>query len=371
MTAARNRFARHRALILFPLPLLIAVGLDCAAGGLLLDRHIRLPHGFYHHGFEPMASNLEEWGETRARYYTNSLAMRDASRRQVPLAGERHRILLLGDSFAEGVGVEYEESVAGRLAAARPYTEILNAAVVSHSPRLVYLRLLHLAAVVGLDFDEVVVFIDISDVQDEYLYQRFEPHEIPADVWRTYRVGSFLRQWSYVSSVVLRLQSDGRAAHFDEGVFPELQEAYRRTRSPRFWERRATWPGLAPPRPRWVDRGRSLLLESLGRIADYCEQEALPLTLVAYPWPTQLGPEGMAGIHIDGIREFAAERGVPLVDLYPIFAEQGSPGRVRKLFFFRNDMHWNTAGHELVAEHLTRALSRPPQQTRSLPGRSD
>lgn len=358
--AARNRFARHRLLTLLLLCLLTAIGLDCAAAGLLLDRHIRRPHGFYHHGFVPMAANVEKWGGTETLYYTNSLAMRDASRRDVSLESERHRILLLGDSFAEGVGVEYEQSVAGRLAAARPDAEILNAAVVSHSPRLAYLRLIHLADTVGLDFDEVVVFVDISDVQDEYLYQRFEPQEIAPDAWRAYRVRSFLRQWSYVGSVYLSPRPDGRTAHFDEGVFPELQETYRPTRRKRFWERRAEWPGLESPRPRWVDRGRLLLLESLGRIVDYCEQAAMPLTLVVYPWPTQLGPEWMEGIHVDEIREFAAERGVRLVDLYPVFADAGSPGRVRKLYFFPGDIHWNRAGHDLVARVLSAPSDRGP-----------
>ena len=106
-------------------------------------------------------------------------------------------------------------------------------------------------------------------------------------------------------------------------------------------------------RLRWS--GSSLTLESLGRVADYCEQAALPLTLVVYPWPRQLGPEWMEGIHVDEIREFATEHAVRLVDLYPVFEDAGSPGRVRKLYFFQGDIHWNPAGHELVA----RVLSAP------------
>ncbi|MEE3331536.1 MAG: hypothetical protein VX246_11765 [Myxococcota bacterium] len=354
--AKANRFESYRLAILLPLPLLIVIGIDLTAGALLLERHIRLPNGDYHHGFEPLESNVETWGTQDAQYFTNSLAMRDASRRQVPLESDRHRILVLGDSFAEGVGLAYEESVPGLLDALFPEIEVLNAAVVSHSPRLEYFRLLHLADVVGLDFDEVVVFIDISDVQDEFLYRHFEPHKIPRGAWFTYRLRSILRQWSYVAFSMLSGQVGGGAAHFDEGVFPEMQQSYRLTKLARFWERRPTWSTLGTQIPKWARAGQAALIESLGRIAERCERDGLPLTLVAYPWPMQLGRDKLSGPHIDPIREFAVARGLPLVDLYPVFEEAGSLGQVRNRYFFRDDVHWNAEGSGLVANAVARKL---------------
>lgn len=53
-------------------------------------------------------------------------------------------------------------------------------------------------------------------------------------------------------------------------------------------------------------------------------------------------------------------REVALVDLYPVFAQAGSQGPVRRRFFFRGDVHWNEASHALVAEQAARALAERP-----------
>jgi hypothetical protein len=81
-----------------------------------------------------------------------------------------HRVLLMGDSFAEGLGVDFEDSFAGMLYSAgmsRPdKIEFLDAGVISYSPVLYYRKTKSLLER-GFHFDEVVVFSDISDVRDE------------------------------------------------------------------------------------------------------------------------------------------------------------------------------------------------------------
>jgi hypothetical protein len=48
--------------------------------------------------------------------FTDSLGFKDASRRAVP---DRRRILFIGDSFTEGVGLPYEQTFVGLFARAR------------------------------------------------------------------------------------------------------------------------------------------------------------------------------------------------------------------------------------------------------------
>ena len=74
--------------------------------------------------------------------FTNSLGFRDRTVREIPLASKQKRILLIGDSFIEGMGVPYENSVAGILGESlkADATEVLNAAAVSYSPKLYFLK---------------------------------------------------------------------------------------------------------------------------------------------------------------------------------------------------------------------------------------
>ena len=86
--------------------------------------------------------------------------------------GANHRLLLLGDSFVEGMGFSYGDTFAGRLAheLKAEGIEVLNGGTRSHSPKLYYLKLRYLTEVRGFKFDEVYVFVDISDIQDEIVY---------------------------------------------------------------------------------------------------------------------------------------------------------------------------------------------------------
>ncbi len=74
------------------------------------------------------------------RVRTNSLRFKDASVRDSPLSTPNRRILLLGDSFTEGLGLPFEQTFAGLLYEAgrtlpQPI-ETLNAGVTSYSPTL-------------------------------------------------------------------------------------------------------------------------------------------------------------------------------------------------------------------------------------------
>src|SRR5215472_18961950 len=124
----------------------------------------------YDHGLAANFDGYDIWGEARYRLITDSLGFKDSAPRQVPLTSDARRILLMGDSFAEGIGQPFESTFAGLLAQAgvkRPERiEFLNAGVASYSPSIYYRKIKYLLDK-GLRFDEVVLLSDSSDVEDE------------------------------------------------------------------------------------------------------------------------------------------------------------------------------------------------------------
>src|SRR3954454_19888139 len=60
---------------------------------------------FYHHGLKKHFKGVTGWGPLRIRMFTNSLGFKDKLTRDVPLAPNRRRIVFIGDSFTEGVGI--------------------------------------------------------------------------------------------------------------------------------------------------------------------------------------------------------------------------------------------------------------------------
>ena len=75
----------------------------------------------------------------------------------------KKRVIVIGDSFAEGQGIVFEKSFAGLLKEQlKPNgTEVLNAAVSSYAPSVMYAKLKYLVETVGLEFDHVLAFIDV------------------------------------------------------------------------------------------------------------------------------------------------------------------------------------------------------------------
>lgn len=122
----------------------------------------RVANDQYHHGLAANFSGHDGWGFISYPLYTNSLGFKDASARVVPLTETRYRVLLIGDSFTEGVGVPFDETFAGLLYRAgsdrSEPVEFLNAGVAGYSPVLYYKRIKYLLDS-GLRFQEVIVFI--------------------------------------------------------------------------------------------------------------------------------------------------------------------------------------------------------------------
>lgn len=62
-----------------------------------------MPDPVRHHAFRPNRAEIERWGRDWYEVFTNSLGFRDERIRQIPLADKRPRLLILGDSFTEGM----------------------------------------------------------------------------------------------------------------------------------------------------------------------------------------------------------------------------------------------------------------------------
>src|ERR1700751_5630076 len=105
----------------------------------------RIAHAVYDHGFIAKFEGHEAWGNLRYQVITNSLGFKDASTRDVPLKSSSRRVLIIGDSFAEGIGLPFDRTFAGLLQAdgqARAdKVEFLDAGVASYSPSIYYKKI--------------------------------------------------------------------------------------------------------------------------------------------------------------------------------------------------------------------------------------
>jgi hypothetical protein len=129
---------------------------------------INIEHKIFHHHLLPNSKEIQGGGiYPKFKVITNSLGFRDSRIRKIDLK-KKNRIVFIGDSFTFGVLLDYEFTVPGLadIYFKEKGIEVLNAGVSSYSPSIYYNKIKFFIEQ-GLKFSHIVVFIDISDIEDE------------------------------------------------------------------------------------------------------------------------------------------------------------------------------------------------------------
>ena len=138
-----------------------------------LNKDWRIKSNIYHHDIKKNINVTESWGSLKYSLITNSLGFRDNFNKQIKHENnKKKRIYINGDSFAEGVGYDYKDTVVGLINnfLSDKY-DILNSAVTSYSPSI-YFKKTQYNIKNGLEFDYCFIFLDISDIPDEnFIYE--------------------------------------------------------------------------------------------------------------------------------------------------------------------------------------------------------
>ncbi len=332
------------------------------------EKEYRTASDVYHHGLLPnKVVPITRFGNKFYSVKTNSLGFRDFQPREVPLRSDRYRILLMGDSFTEGVGCEYEDTYAGILTRtlAKRGIEVLNGAAVSYSPSIYYAKVRYLLEDVGLDFDDLFVMLDLTDAVNEACW------------YRTDEQGRVL-----TNEEGRRWEDRERERHEEElkrqrDLFTRIERILKRDSILLYWTVRKThdlffdkdvfqdyfainnWWGLWPSDSKIFElygrRGLEGMVRYMDKLYELCRQRGIPLSVGIYPWIDQIARRETDNVYVRTWRQWCAERNVTFYNLYPAFINDQTD--VRKTLeenFIYCDIHWNENGHRRIAEALLR-----------------
>lgn len=315
------------------------------------------------------------WGQDSYQFVTNSLGFRDDKIRDVPLASSKPRILLLGDSFAEGE-LGWADSFAGRIAYARPQYDFLNGGVSGYSPSN-YLNVTRQLLNDGFDIDEVIVFIDATAAHYEAAYY----HDINdsgavGGPKAERRNSSWYGRWRARISSHLLATSD--ILNFvDQRLVPAgyYHLPIWLTASNLFDVEWAAWPyrGVdetdpfpAGYAPLGLKTGLAKETAKMTQLWQELEKRNIPISVVVYPYPSQLVHDNVNSQQVQIWQQWCQDKCKRFVSLYPVFfaAKEQCP-RLQpgcwyaKLFIF-GDIHYSDAGNALVADAVVKSLTNTP-----------
>lgn len=252
--------------------------------------------------YEPNARERHRSAEFDVEIAINSDGFRGP---EWPAAKRGKRVLVLGDSYAFGWGVRFEDTFAARLQSAHPEWEVLDAAVSGYATDQELLLLRRLRARSSPDV-VVCVFCanDLAEVSSDVVYGKAKPRFVERGAELELVNAPVPNPWIERTSALWR--------------------AWRKSR----------WVQAEKVRSRYPESEWQLVLALFARIRD--ELAPIPLLVVS-------SEDRLAGLA-------EGSPSVRHVDLRPAL------GSGAEAASFAIDGHWNAHGHELVFRALEPAL---------------
>ncbi len=380
MNEKKYIFERYPRLTLLIISLVLILIIDFISGLLFIPDNydeFRTKHYYYHHTLTPDYSGTGAWGYIYYPMHTNSLGFRDKENRTIPLKASKKRILFLGDSQTEAVGMKYEDSFVGIVAEkfAKQNIEVLNASAVSYSPKLFYLKTKFIIENIGLEFDTLIVTLDISDMQNEIVYQDYEPNNKTSINKLKYNFNRFFKQFSFIYYSIkefaktskqkefvkqAKLFTNNKAKHSENIVelyatfFSDFDEE-QLISNPSFhgvgrWMYDSSLVNLA-------EEGTKTGMQHMEKLAALCKKNNIDLIISVHPWQPQVRKGNQTDYFVESWRSFAKKHQAGFINLYPVFINQRNPEAVVNEFFIKNDNHWNEAGNKAAAKRLYQILN--------------
>lgn len=329
-----------------------------------IENTYRIHSEFYHHDLAANKAILKiPFLPGAYDVYTNSLGFRDRAIREVSLISDKQRIIFIGDSFTEGLGMNYEDTFVGLIGKtlSKEEVEVLNAGVVSYSPIIYWKKVKYLIENVGLKFNQLVVFLDISDAQDEALFYSLDKNGnvVYYDIRKINREHAKRKdkKYSLILFKKLKIAVENNSIllytvlHNLGGVFfPE--ENVMPPKNMLEYDR-SGWTIDDKLYRDYGEQGLKKMQFYMDKLDDLLKKSNIQLTVAVYPWPVQIMCQDLNSTQVAFWDAWCKRHGVNFINYFPYFVT-GKTEKDRKQvidkYFIKNNIHWDKEGHRLIAD---------------------
>jgi len=338
-------------------------------------------HDIYHHTWAKNFSIETEYPlyhDEKIKLYSNSLGFKDESSRTVsivPKEGIEKRIVFIGDSFTQGAMLNYKDTFVGVIdSELKESIEVLNAGVGANSPIIYWRKTKHLIEEVGLKFDELVVELDLSDVNDEItLYTLSENDTVVSretKVDNEYGVGFVARLKHLIKNNSTLFYHFINTLH--DAINPNAQENY-------LWDKRRSemgdwylllssldgigmWTINEKLYTEWGEKGILEMIKYMDKLLRLTQKNNIKLTVGVHPWPNQVWHEDLNSLHVKIWKDWCHSNNVKFINYFPDFISKGlnnkEKKRVLEKYYLRGDVHFNKQGNALIAKRFLEKYSQ-------------
>ena len=336
----------------------------------------------YNYTFKKQAQFTSRYDDNIYQIFTNDLGFRDDSTQ--PLDRDKEYSILIGDSFIEGVGLDYKDTIVGILnkKLANNKFKFLNAGVASYSS-YIYLRKIEdiIKNNGDLKVKKVIVFLDKSDVSDDEKYLNKPAffkntkgkfiNQRKEDFLRDLKELSFWRFYTKqtISGKIIKLctdqienfLSDIKKRSFiskklNKSFFEVTEIEIKAIKSINNKPHIRNWY-LGPT---WEERTKKNIkfsVENLNKLKDFLRKKNIDFLVVLYPWSFEIDNEEIREKYLEFIIPLLNENEINNLSVYEGFLKGNIYESIGKNYLY-NDIHFNKNGNQVIVNELLRKINQ-------------
>ena len=276
---------------------------------------------------------------------------------------KNYDVMFIGDSMTFGVGLDYDKTFVGIVQNQLKDLTIGNMGIESYSPTLYYLKTKKFLED-NFKIKELIVFIDISDIEDEF--RRFKIHqtlldnkiknlnEITEKKIIEEEVSQKQKPKKNIESILKDKFTFSYRLLFEIRYFYLPQPKYRY----RYGYNRSVWSYDQKLANYDVQLGIKSSIKSMDKLYELLNQNNIKLSVAVYPWVNNLLYDKKNSKAVKIWENFCKNKCYRFYNYFDDFFENKNKLskqdalRLIKQYYLTGDMHFNFEGNELIAEKI-------------------
>ncbi len=343
---------------------------------------IETSHPIFHHTYKKNMHQYKSHPLGSFDIFTNSLGFRDKEIRDIESKISNKRILFIGDHFTKGAYINYPETFAGIIEKklSKKNIQVLNAARANYSPVIYWKKIEYYIEEEGLDFDELFLFLDITDPEEEAVIYKLSNGKVVKrkdQGLSVYKVKLFIHENFFftfkLSNIIYDLFSDQkkrdkliqRSLQQDVKYYEKNKKLIEKNKNP--WITMISenlsgdvryvstgWTIDPTVYSEYGEKGISLMKAYMKNLKNLLDKNNIKLTICVSPGPTQIWHDDLESLQVKIWSEFAKNNQIGFINFFPYLIQKGLSDtekvKVLKKYFIPTKESLNKKGHRLIAD---------------------
>ena len=252
-------------------------------------------------------------------------------------------LAFIGDSFTEGIGLDYEDTFVGKISTKFKNLKIANLGVVSYSPSIYYAKLSYLIEN-GYNFKKVIIYFDISDIYDDNRKYKFQDNKIVRKK----------------SKLLLGVQKSLKS------TFPFLAYSIKTIKNDIFKKpkiiNKCNYLDYCHEKSSWTFNdsyfGSTDIKKSfkfMEMIYDLLNKNNIKMSVGIYPWPAQIMFDNQDSEIVKLMSDFCKNRCEFFFNNFPDFFKEMNVKKKEEIisrYYIKGDVHFNSLGNEKLFQNF-------------------